>query len=76
MYEMPKLPVLSGRTVIKALSKIGFSIHHRKGSHIVMKRDTPPTRVVVPDHKELKVGMLRAIIRQTGLTVEEFLNLL
>jgi len=40
-----------------------------------LKRDSPPARVVVPDHKELKRGMLRAIIRQAQLSVEEFLEL-
>jgi len=73
---MSKLPVLSARDVIKALTKAGFYVHHQKGSHVVLKRhNPPPRRVVVPYHRELKKGMLRAIIRQAGLTVEEFLEL-
>jgi len=70
-----KLPVLSGKKVVKVLLKAGFYIHHKKGSHVILKRDSPPARVVVPDHKELKRGMLRAIIRQAQLSVEEFLEL-
>jgi len=74
---MSKLPVPSARDVIKALNKAGFYVHHQKGSHVVLKRHgPPPNRVVVPYHRELKKGMLRAIIRQAGLTVEEFVELL
>jgi predicted RNA binding protein YcfA (HicA-like mRNA interferase family) len=69
--------VLSSKEVIKALKKAGFNIHHQKGSHISLRRKSPPpNRIVVPAHKELKAGMLRAIIRQAGLSVEDFLELL
>ena len=74
---MDKLPILSGREIIKVLGKAGFVSHHQKGSHIVLKREmTPFTRVVVPDHKTVKRGMLRGIIEEAGLTREEFLNLM
>lgn len=74
---MSKLPVISGKETVKALSKIGFYIHHQKGSHIVMRKDeSPDIRVVVPNHRELKKGMLRDIISDAGLTVDEFLYLL
>jgi len=69
--------VLSAKDVIKALSKAGFYAHHQRGSHIALRRDgPPPNRVVVPAHRELKKGMLRAIITQAGLTIEEFIKLL
>jgi len=71
-----KLPVLSGREVVKALSKVGFYVKRRKGSHIILRCDKPFAQLTVPDHKELDRGTLRAIIRQAGLTVEEFLKLL
>jgi predicted RNA binding protein YcfA (HicA-like mRNA interferase family) len=73
-----KLPVISGRECIKALEKTGFFIARQKGSHITLRRqEPPPTRtVVVPDHKELDRGTLRSIIRQAGLSVEEFVDLL
>jgi predicted RNA binding protein YcfA (HicA-like mRNA interferase family) len=74
---MSKLPVLSGRKVVKILAKIGFKVHHKRGSHIVLKLNKPPyTRIVVPDHKEIKKGLLVAIIKQAGLTKEEFMKLM
>ncbi|QQG40132.1 MAG: type II toxin-antitoxin system HicA family toxin [Candidatus Aenigmatarchaeota archaeon] len=71
-----KLPVVSGRETVKALAKVGFSLRHRKGSHMILRRDNPFTQLTVPDHKELDRGTLRAIIRQAGLTVEQFTDLL
>lgn len=74
---MPKLPVLSGQDVVKALQKTGFEIHHQKGSHIILKQVVPPHfRLSVPNHKQIKRGLLRAIIREAGLTREQFLELL
>jgi predicted RNA binding protein YcfA (HicA-like mRNA interferase family) len=73
---MTRLPSVSGRECVRALERVGFYVDRQRGSHIVMKRDDPPARVVVPDHRELKRGTLRAIIRQAGLTVEEFVELL
>ncbi|ODS41677.1 MAG: hypothetical protein A7315_00760 [Candidatus Altiarchaeales archaeon WOR_SM1_79] len=76
-----KLPVLSGREVIKALRKVGFSVVGQRGSHIRMKREAiegvDRTRItIVPDHKEVDRGTLLEIIRQEGLTKEEFIDLL
>jgi predicted RNA binding protein YcfA (HicA-like mRNA interferase family) len=73
---MSKLPVVSGRECIKALEKAGFYFKRQEGSHIVMRRDDPFSQVVVPDHKELDRGTLRAIIKQAGLSVNEFMKLL
>jgi len=73
---MSKLPVISGRECAHALQKAGFYIRRQKGSHLIMRRDKPFAQVVVPDHKTLDRGTLRAIIRQANLTVEEFLQLL
>ena len=61
---------------MKALGKLGFEVYRQRGSHIVLVRKSPPTQTTVPNHKELDRGTLRAIIRQTGLTVEEFIALL
>jgi len=71
-----KLPVVSGAECIKALGKIGFEAYRQRGSHIVLIRKSPPSQTTVPNHKELDRGTLRAIIRHTGLTVEEFVALL
>lgn len=73
---MSKLPVISGMECVKALEKIGFLVGRQRGSHIVLVREEPRTTVSVPDHKELDRGTLRAIIRQVGLSVEEFSLLL
>ncbi len=74
---MTRLPRVSGRDVVSALRRVGYVQDRQHGSHIVLRHVEPPfRRVVVPDHKELATGTLRAIIRETGLTVEEFRNLL
>ena len=73
---MSKLPVLSGKELCKALGKIGYSIDHQTGSHIILRHKNPPyRRLTVPEHKEIAKGTLRAIIRQAGLTLEEFKDL-
>ena len=73
-----KLPLISGRTCVQALNGIGFMIDRQNGSHIILRRDEPvPARtVVVPDHRELDRGTLGGIIRQAGVTSEEFVLLL
>ncbi len=74
---MTRLPALSGREVVKALSQIGYELDRQRGSHMILRHREPPfRRLVVPDHKEIRRGTLRAIIRQAGLTVTEFLDLL
>jgi predicted RNA binding protein YcfA (HicA-like mRNA interferase family) len=73
---MGKLPRISGWERIHALEKIGFGVIRQKGSHIVIRRVNPFAQIVVPDHKELAPGTLRRIIRDAGLTVEEFVALL
>lgn len=73
---MTKLPRISGRECIRALERAGFYRKRRAGSHVVLRRAEPFAQVVVPDHDELDRGTLRAIIKQTGLSVDEFLRLL
>ncbi len=73
---MSKLPVISGMECVKALEKIGFSVNRQRGSHIILVREEPRITVSVPDHKELDRGTLRSIIRQVGLSVEEFIHFL
>jgi predicted RNA binding protein YcfA (HicA-like mRNA interferase family) len=71
-----KLPIISGLECVKALEKIGFVVDRQRGSHIIMVREEPRTTISVPDHKELDRGTLRGIIRQAGLSVDEFIELL
>jgi predicted RNA binding protein YcfA (HicA-like mRNA interferase family) len=74
---MTKIPTdLSGRALVRALEKVGFVVKRQRGSHIILRRGNPPGRVVVPDHKNLRVGTLRTILNAAGLTVEELLKLL
>lgn len=67
----PSLPHISGSEAIRALQKLGFTVIRQKGSHVVMRRDS--TGCVVPDHKELKVGTLSGLLRQAGVSHEEFM---
>ena len=74
---MPKLPVISGIEAVKALSKIGYEVDHQTGSHIILRqREYPHRRLTVPNHREISKGTLRGLIKQSGLTVEEFIELL
>ena len=74
---MAKLPTdLSGQQVRSALEHAGFIFRRQRGSHMVLRRDNPYARVVVPDHKQVRLGTLRAILAEAGLTAEEFIDLL
>lgn len=69
---MPKLAVLSGREVVSALERLGFEQIRQRGSHVILQRDG--VGVVVPLHRELKTGTLAGIIRQAGLSNQEFMG--
>ena len=73
---MSKLPRLSGRDTVRALEQVGFYVKRQHGSHIILRRDGPFCQTVVPDHKELDRGTLRAILRQTDISVDEFCRLI
>lgn len=73
---MAKLPSdLSGREVRTALERFGFVFRRQSGSHMILRRDNPYARVIVPDHKQVRVGTLRRIIADAGLSIEQFLQL-
>ncbi len=74
---MSALPVVSGREVVKALGKIDYVLDRQRDSHMILRQQSSPhRRLTGPDHKEVAKGTLRAIIRQAGLTVEEFTSFL
>jgi len=74
---LSRLPVVSGRELCKILKKIGYSIDHQTGSHIILRNENPPhRRLTVPDHKEIAKGTLRSILRQSGLSADEFKDLI
>jgi predicted RNA binding protein YcfA (HicA-like mRNA interferase family) len=68
---------MSGRELCRTLRKIGYSVDHQTGSHIILRSENPPhRRLTVPNHKEIAKGTLRAIIREAGLTLSEFVKLM
>lgn len=70
-----KLPAVKPKKVIKALERNGFYVHHVKGGHYFLRKGS--TNLIIPYHnRDMKPGMLHGIIKQSGLTVEEFLALL
>ena len=72
-----KLPVVSGSEAVRAFRKLEYEIDDQHDSHIILRHAHPPhRRLSVPNHKELAKGTLRALIRNGGLTVEEFARLL
>lgn len=71
---MPKLPHVSGGAIVQALERLGFVALRQKGSHIVMRRGS--AGCVVPNHKEVKVGTLSGVLKQAGVSAEEFLEAL
>jgi len=73
---LTKLPVVSGKQCVKALAKVGFLFKRQEGSHMVLRREDPFCQVTVPDHKDLDRGTLRGILKQAGISPEEFQRIL
>ncbi len=75
---MPKLPSLTAREVVRALKRVGFIEDRQRGSHLVLIQPETKAMTVVPMHrgKTLKVPLLRAILRDARLSLQEFLELL
>ena len=73
---MTRLPTdLSGKELVKILSKIGFVCQRHQGGHMVLRRESPFARVVVPNHRNLRAGTLRTILNEAGITVEQLIEL-
>jgi predicted RNA binding protein YcfA (HicA-like mRNA interferase family) len=75
---MPKLPRdLSGERAAKAFGRVGYVVDHQSGSHIIMYHPGDPRkRLTIPNHKFLKPGLLSKLIKDAGLTVVKFVDLL
>lgn len=73
---MSKLPILSGATAVKTFNKFGFTVSRQTGSHVIMEKPGLDVTLSVPLHNELKRGTLRNLIKDAGLTVEEFVTML
>ena len=74
----PKLPVVSGRQAIRAFERISYRVVRQRGSHIRLRDETNPNHLplTVPDHKTIKPGLLRKLLRDADLTIDEFVALL
>lgn len=75
---MPRLPSVSGERVVRALKRAGFIELRQKGSHVSLEKRVGEKvfKTVVPMHSELAKGTLSDILKQSGLTLEEFLSLI
>ena len=73
----PALPVISGADAIRAFARLGYEVSRQKGSHVRLIHPEKSKRapLTVPLHKELDAGLLRSLIREAGLTVDQFLAL-
>ena len=72
---MPRLPAISGKKAVDAFEKAGWQVTRREGSHIILTKAGMPTVLSIPDHREVRRGTLRSLIRKAGLSVEEFITL-
>ena len=70
---MPGVPVVSGREAVRAFRHLGWEFDRQRGSHIVLVRTGSMVSLSVPDHREVAKGTLRSLIRDSGLTVEQFI---
>ena len=71
---MPKPPIVSGKETVRALQRMGFVFIRQKGSHAILRRDTAQGAkgCVVPMHQEIQPGTLRGILKQAGVSVDDF----
>jgi predicted RNA binding protein YcfA (HicA-like mRNA interferase family) len=74
--DLPKLPRVSGAQAIRAMEKLGFVQVRQRGSHVVLKRSDASvvTGCVIPLHSELATGTLRGILKQAGVSLQQFLG--
>lgn len=74
---MPKLPVVSGIQLVKTMCKLGYQLDHQTGSHIFLRNNCPPCRrLAVLNHREISKGTLRAVIRESGISLDQFKRIL
>jgi predicted RNA binding protein YcfA (HicA-like mRNA interferase family) len=71
-----RLPVISGDDAIRAFERAGWVRRHQVGSHVTMDKEGMPATLSIPLHRELGRGLLRSLIRDAGMTVKEFTDLL
>lgn len=72
---MPQLPVVSGREARRAFEKAGWFFNRQRASHMILVKPNVPINLSIPDHRELDRGLLRGLIRDAGMTVDQFVQL-
>lgn len=71
-----KLPVVSGKELVKRLKKKGYLFIHQEGSHMIVRLEKEPfIKLSIPNHKKLDRGLLRALLRDADIEVDEFVRL-
>jgi len=75
---MPKPPIISGDKAVKCFEKLGYEVTRQKGSHVRMHHRLDKTKkpLTIPRHKELGKGLLRKLIRDAEISIEDLINLL
>ena len=71
---MPSLPVISGGEAVRALQRLGFTVVRQRGSHIVLRKGSQGC--VVSNHREIKTGTLAGLLKQGGVSIDDFINAL
>ena len=73
---MAKLPIVSGAEAVRVFERAGWRVDRQKSSHVILLKTGMNVSLSVPQHRELAPGTLRSLIRNAGMSVEQFLNLL
>lgn len=71
---MPKVPRISAKQALRAFRSLGFEVVRQRGSHMILKRGA--RGCVLPNHDEIKPGTLSSALKQAGVELEEFINVL
>jgi predicted RNA binding protein YcfA (HicA-like mRNA interferase family) len=71
---MSSLPVISGAEAIRTLQRLGFVVIRQRGSHIILRKGSQGC--VVPNHREIKAGTLSGLLKQAGISIDEFISTL
>ncbi len=71
---MGKLPVISGRKLVKIFEEYGWSVIRQRGSHIIMIKKGEIVTLSIPDHNEVAKGTLRSLLRSADIPIEEYLR--
>jgi predicted RNA binding protein YcfA (HicA-like mRNA interferase family) len=72
---MSRIPIVSGKDTIRALTKIGYYIRSQRGSHVHLRHSTKRA-LTIPNHKTIAKGTLRAILKEAKISITDFLKLL